>query len=181
MGRLYSKTMVTDLIEIRRLGEKKRPENEAFRKHLKRHDYVERNLRHIAEEVEDGIDCKECANCCRVATVRLLERDVNKLAKAVRLSPQKFINQYCEETADEGLILKRTDQGCVFLAGNLCSIYEDRPSMCVDFPHLVRGIGSIPSRMWEMIDRATYCPIVYNALERFKVETRFFEKSRQLK
>jgi hypothetical protein len=27
--------------------------------------------------------------------------------------------------------------------------------------------------MWSMIDRACYCPIVYNSLEAFKVETRF--------
>jgi len=34
--------------------------------------------------------------------------------------------------------------------------------------HLVRGAGSIESRMWQMIDRATYCPIVYNTLEEYK-------------
>jgi len=33
---------------------------------------------------------------------------------------------------------------------------------------LVRGKGSIESRMWQMIDRATYCPIVYNSLEEYK-------------
>jgi hypothetical protein len=37
----------------------------------------------------------------------------------------------------------------------------------------VRGNGSIASRMWQFIDRAVYCPIVYNALEAFKSETRF--------
>jgi hypothetical protein len=32
--------------------------------------------------------------------------------------------------------------------------------------------------MWEMADRACYCPIVYNTLEAWKVETKFFEKSK---
>ena len=45
--------MLTDLIQIRRLGENKRDENERFRKHLKRHDFVERRFRRIAEEIED--------------------------------------------------------------------------------------------------------------------------------
>jgi hypothetical protein len=27
--------------------------------------------------------------------------------------------------------------------------------------------------MWEMIDRACYCPIVYNSLEAFKEELKF--------
>lgn len=169
--------MITDLVEIRRLGDKKRSENEAFRKHLKRHDFIERNLRHIAERIEGEIDCTACANCCRVATVRLLDRDVTRLAKALRVPVQRFVDEYCERAPDEGLILRRTEKGCVFLDGNLCTVYDDRPSTCVDFPHLVRGAGSIPSRMWEMIDRASYCPIVYNALEEFKVETRFFQKS----
>jgi Fe-S-cluster containining protein len=173
--------MVTDLIEIRRLGERKRPENEAFRKHLKRHDFVERSLRRIAAGIQERIDCTQCANCCRVATVHLLERDIRLLAKSLAISPRQFVRLYCETSREEGLVLKRTQAGCSFLSGNICSIYEDRPSMCRDFPHLVRGSGSLPSRMWEMIDRATYCPIVFNALEAFKVETRFFEKSRQLK
>ena len=33
--------------------------------------------------------------------------------------------------------------------------------------------GSIASRMWQMVDRACYCPIVYNSLQAFKVELGF--------
>jgi Fe-S-cluster containining protein len=74
---------------------------------------------------------------------------------------------------DGGLILRRTKDGCVFLDGNDCSIYEDRPETCRNFPHLVRGSGSIASRMWQFIDRATYCPIVYNSLETYKLISGF--------
>ena len=166
-------------MQIRRLGEQKRDENERLRRHLKRHVFVERRLRAIAEDTEDAIDCTECANCCRSATVRLKDRDLPKLAKALRISEQKFLNQYCEMTEDEGWILKRNQDGsCPFLAGNLCTVYEVRPSTCEDFPHLVRGPGSLVARMWEMADRACYCPIVYNTLEAWKVETKFFEKSK---
>ena len=165
--------MVTDLVQIQRLGEKKRPENEEFRRHLKRHGFVERRFRHIAEEVEDATDCTVCANCCRVATVKLHERDVEKLAKSQRMKLARFLADYTEETPDEGLVLKRDANGCVFLTGNLCAIYEDRPHNCRNFPHLVRGEGSLVSRMWDMPDRATYCPIVYNSLERFKDEVKF--------
>ena len=170
--------MLKDLVQIRRLGEQKRDENERLRRHLKRHVFVERRLRAIAEDVEDDMDCTECANCCRSATVRLKDRDLPKLAKALRLSEQKFLNQYAEMTEDEGWILKRNADGsCPFLSGNLCTVYEVRPSTCEDFPHLVRGPGSLVARMWEMADRACYCPIVYNTLEAWKVETKFFEKS----
>ncbi|MEZ5403073.1 MAG: YkgJ family cysteine cluster protein [Bryobacteraceae bacterium] len=162
--------MITDLVQIRRLGEQKRGENEALRKHMKRHGFVERKLRRIAEETTDAIDCTVCANCCRVATTRLQERDVERLARHLRLKPGRFLADYCDESPDEGLILKRTEAGCVFLDGAHCSVYEARPGTCEDFPHLMRGAGSIESRMWEMVDRATYCPIVYNTLEAWKVE-----------
>ena len=165
--------MLTDLVQIRRLGEKKRGENQQFRHYLKRHNFVERRLRIIAEQIEDQTDCTQCANCCRVATVQLSERDVEKMAKFLRIKPSQFLRDYTMQSEEEGLILKRTESGCVFLSGNECTIYESRPRTCVDFPHLVRGSGSFLNRMWQMPDRATYCPIVYNSLEAFKEEVGF--------
>lgn len=165
--------MLTDLVQIRRLGEKKTGENQQFRQYLKRHNFVERRLRAIAQEIEEDIDCTQCANCCRVATVQLSERDIEKLAKFLRIKPAQFLRDYTTESEDEGLILKRNESGCIFLSGNDCTIYESRPHTCEDFPHLVRGSGSFLNRMWKMADRATYCPIVYNSLEAFKEEVGF--------
>ena len=61
----------------------------------------------------------------------------------------------------------------MFLEGNLCGVYEARPQNCANFPHVVRGSGSIDSRMWKLIDRAGYCPIVYNWMERVKEDLGF--------
>ena len=49
--------MITDLVQIRLLGEKKRHENERFRRHMKSHDHSDRILRRIAEGIEEQIDC----------------------------------------------------------------------------------------------------------------------------
>jgi len=166
--------VLTDLVQIKFLGEKKRPENERFRKHMKSFDHSDRILRRIAEGIENEIDCTQCANCCRVATVKLVPRDVERLAKALRISRDRFLAEYTMEDAEEGIILRRDEaSGCVFLNGNDCTVYDDRPDICQRFPHLVRGQGSILSRMWEMVDRACYCPIVYNSLEAFKDELKF--------
>jgi Fe-S-cluster containining protein len=165
--------VLTDLVQIKTLGEKKRSENERFRRYLKSYDHSDRILRRIAVGVEDAIDCTECANCCRVATVKLTTRDVENMAKSLRMKTDRFLNDYTMQSDSEGLILKRTERGCVFLDGNLCLIYNARPANCEDFPHVVRGAGSIVSRMWEFTDRACYCPIVYNSLEAFKAETGF--------
>lgn len=165
--------MLIDLVQIRRLGEKNLDENKRLRQHLKRHNFVERRLKLIAQEIEDQVDCRACANCCRVATTTITDRDVDKLARFLGMGRQQFLRDYTTESEEEGLILKRTEAGCIFLSGNDCSVYEARPRTCDDFPHLVRGAGSFVSRMWAMPDRATYCPIVYNALEAFKTETKF--------
>ncbi len=165
--------MLTDLVEIRRLGEKKRAENFRLRLHLKRRNFEERRLKRIAQEIEEQIDCTTCANCCRVATVKISQRDVEKLARYLRIPPQRFLDQFTAETSDEGLTLKRNSAGCVFLDQNLCSVYEARPHTCEQFPHLTHGAGSLVSRLWTAPDRATYCPIVYNTLEAWKPVVKF--------
>jgi Fe-S-cluster containining protein len=166
--------MITDLVQIRMLGEKKREENERFRRHMKSRDHSDRILRRIAEGIEEQIDCTQCANCCRVATATVTERDAERLARTLRIKPARFLADYTDETEEEGRILRRTEEsGCVFLNGNECTVYDARPDSCQKFPHVVRGAGSLASRMWQFADRACYCPIVYNSLEAFKKELKF--------
>ena len=140
---------------------------------MKRHNFVERRLKIMAQDVEEKIDCTTCANCCRVATTQITERDSEHLAKFLRLKMADFLRDYTVETEEEGRILRREQGACVFLEGNLCSVYEARPNTCEVFPHLVKGNGSLLSRMWHMPDRAVYCPIVFNTLEEWKIETGF--------
>ncbi len=166
--------LITDLVQIKRLGEQKRPENDRFRKHLKTHGFQELKFRKAAEEIESQIDCSVCANCCKQATVKLHDRDIDKLARYMGVKPAQFRKDYTQEDEEQGTVLKfEAGKGCVFLDGNDCTVYEARPHICVDFPHLIRGNGTIPFRMWQFIDRATYCPIVYNSLEEFKDQTAF--------
>jgi Fe-S-cluster containining protein len=166
--------VVTDLVQIRLLGEKKRDENLRFRRHMKSYDHSDRILRRIAQGIEEQIDCTQCANCCKVATAIVTERDAERLARYLRITPAQFLAGYTMENEEEARILRRTaETGCVFLDGTSCTVYDARPDACQRFPHVVRGAGSIVSRMWQFVDRAVYCPIVYNSLEAFKEELGF--------
>jgi Fe-S-cluster containining protein len=165
--------MTVDLVQIRRLGEKQREENQCFRAWLKRHNFIEKRLKRISQQIEENTDCTACANCCRVATTQVSDRDAARLAKYLGLTLHQFLRDFTIETEEEGRILKRNQDGCVLLNGNLCSVYEARPSACELFPHLAKGNGSFLSRLWHMPDRAVYCPIVFNSLEAFKAETGF--------
>jgi Fe-S-cluster containining protein len=165
--------MLTDLVQIRRLEHQKRGENARFRAYLKSHRHSERRLRRFGEEIEAEIDCTQCANCCRVTEVGINQRDIEKLAKFIGVSEQEFAREFTERDAAGAKILKRNESGCVFLEGNLCSVYEARPQNCANFPHVVRGTGSIASRMWQFLDRAAYCPIIYNWMEKVKEDIGF--------
>ncbi len=167
--------MITGLVQINLLGEKKRDENFRFRSFMKSRDHSDRILRRIAEGIQDQFDCTVCANCCRTSTTEVTGRDIEHLARHLRISPEQFVAGYTAIDAEDGTrILKFTEgTGCVFLEGNLCGVYEARPGTCQRYPHLVRGNGSIASRMWSFVDRASICPIVYNCLEAFKEEMRF--------
>ena len=170
--------MITDLLQIRRLGEKNRAENSRFRLYLKSHAFVERQFRRAADEIHGQIDCRACGECCRVGEVDLSERDIEKLARYLGIPAKKLLEEYTAPGEDGRLILRRNQTGCVFLNGNECTVYEARPANCERFPHLLRGAGSLQSRMWQFIDRATYCPIVYNWMETVKNLTRFRSRRR---
>jgi len=167
--------MVTDLVQIQTLGEKKRDENWRFRAFLKAHHHSDRKLRQIAESIEEQIDCTQCGNCCLTSTTGVSGRDIERLAAHLGVTREQFIAEYTAKDAEEGGLNLRFSQesGCVFLEGKRCRVYEARPAICVRYPHLVRGNGSIASRMWSIVDRASLCPIVYNSLEAFKEELRF--------
>src|SRR3977135_4093349 len=107
--------MITDLVQIRRLGEQKRGETPRFRFRIKSHNFVEGQFRRAAEDVQDQIDCRQCGECCRVGEVELAERDIEKLARFLGISVKAFVEQYTVEGETADLILKRTKSGCVFL------------------------------------------------------------------
>ncbi len=165
--------MLTDLVQISRLGRQQEKENQRFRAHLKRHQHSDRRLRRLAEEIEDQIDCTACANCCREGEAGVNARDIERLAKFIGVTRQEFLDGFTMRSDDDELILKRTSTGCVFLKDNLCTVYEARPRSCANYPHLVRGDGSIASRMWFMLERVPYCPIVYNWMEAVKQDIGF--------
>src|ERR1700674_2200759 len=113
--------MLTDLVQIQRLERQKRSENSRFRSYLKNHRHSDRRLRRFGEEIQAEIDCTQCANCCRVTETGINQRDVERLAKFLGVTEAEFLRDYSARAEDGELILKRNEDGCVFLKGNLCS------------------------------------------------------------
>lgn len=89
------------------------------------------------EEAFEKIDCLKCANCCKTTSPGMNERDVDRLAKHLRLRPAEVVERYMV-LDDEGEYVFRSAP-CPFLgADNYCSVYESRPNACREYPHTNR-------------------------------------------
>jgi len=162
--------VLTDLVQIRQQGESKRAENLEFRRYLSSHHFAVEQFQALAGEIRAQVDCTACANCCRCSTVTIRESEIAAIARYLRLEPEEVIRLYTEPGEDErgSRTLRSGKDGCLFLDGNLCMIYEARPKTCREFPHVAAGEHSLASRLSSLCRWASICPIIYNSLERCK-------------
>jgi hypothetical protein len=80
------------------------------------------------------IDCLQCANCCRTLGLRLLKRDIQRLARYLKMKPSAFVNQYLRMDEDGDYVFQ--SMPCPFLGpDNFCAVYDVRPRACAEYPH----------------------------------------------
>ncbi len=114
----------------------------------------------------DKIDCLECANCCKSISPIIIDRDIDRIAKHLKMKRAELIDQYFEIDEDDDYVFKQTP--CRFLMpDNYCMIYEVRPRACREYPHTDR------KRFYQILNltyRNTFvCPAVYEVLETLKL------------
>lgn len=120
---------------------------------------------HAHMEAFKNIDCLQCANCCKSISPIIIDRDIDKIAKHLKMKRSEAIDQYFEIDEDNDYVFKETP--CPFLMlDNYCMIYEVRPRACREYPHTDR------KRFYQILN-LTYqnsfvCPAVYEVLETLK-------------
>ena len=104
------------------------------------------------------IPCFRCGVCCIGYQAPVTRKEIDKIASALKISRSKCIALYTLKVPiKEGYLLKRTDQGCVFLAWDVdgkarCSIYSLRPRACREWtpslskPECREGLAKLRSR-----------------------------------
>ena len=130
------------------------------------------NARHIDDvfhamhdDVFEEMDCLTCANCCKTTSPIFYQTDIERVAKSLRMKPGDFIEKYLRIDEDKDFVLKSSP--CPFLdSENYCSVYEDRPKACREYPHTNR---KKMVQILELTHRNTLvCPAVFKIVEKMK-------------
>jgi len=168
---------ITDLAYIEQTSKANEQENLEFRTYVRADldlsDYrLHGIVQQTTQEVWDHIDCRTCANCCKTRHPVFSRTEVQRIAEYLGMTPAELRADYLEVDPEVAKYITR-QLPCPFLKDNLCSIYDVRPSVCAGYPHLHRHFRN---RLWQTIDNAETCPIVFNVLERLKGRLGFRDK-----
>jgi len=113
-------------------------------------------------EIFSDTDCLQCANCCRSLGPMLTDRDIDRLAKHLKLKPSQVVDQYLRQDEDGDYVFK--SMPCPFLMDdNYCMVYESRPKACREYPHTDRVNFKQILRL--SIKNSKTCPVVYKVLK----------------
>ena len=153
--------------ELKILTDKTRSEKAALVKKLKKKkpkdldDFV--HGLHIDAFAQ--FSCLDCTNCCKTIGPRLTDKDIDRLAKHLKMKPSDFMQQYVLTDEDGDFVFR--DHPCPFLLpDNYCMVYENRPKACREYPHTDR------KRFYQILQlshkNCETCPVVYEIFEEMK-------------
>jgi Fe-S-cluster containining protein len=133
------------------------------KKNKKRLMKMDTIVRQLHEDVSAEIDCLLCANCCRTLGPAIYDKDIERMAKALRIKPAEVVAKYLRTDEDGDYVFQ--SMPCPFLLpDNYCSIYEVRPKACREYPHTDRKRFEQIYRL--TVKNSTTCPIAYEVLSR---------------
>lgn len=155
-----------DLQKLKANATLKAPEWKRFyTKNLQRIKKLDKEIQQIHNETVDEIDCLQCGNCCRSLGPMILEKDIDALSKQLKIKPSDFIEKFLRKDEDGDFVFQRMP--CPFLGtDNYCSVYENRPKACREYPHTDRK--KFHQIYALSIKNAETCPIVFRVLEKLK-------------
>lgn len=156
-----------DLDSFQEKAQRHSAENKKFLLTLRKRDprKVDDAFHQVHDDVFEEIDCLTCANCCKTTSPIFYQTDIERVAKALRMRPGDFIETYLRVDDDKDYVLKSSP--CPFLGpDNYCSVYEDRPKACREYPHTHR---KKMVQIMELTHKNTLvCPAVFEMVERLK-------------
>jgi hypothetical protein len=150
--------------EIKEKAENRKKANKKLFRKLKKQrpgelDSVMAELHYAAFE---KINCLDCANCCKSISPLLIDKDIQRIAKFLKIKPSELVEKYLKNDEEGDYVFQKTP--CPFLQeDNYCRIYDVRPRACREYPHTDR------KRFISILDltfkNLSVCPAVYDIVE----------------
>lgn len=155
------------IASLPKLAKDKHKENKIFFTKLKKKP--PKQLDYLMEELHsrefEKTNCLQCANCCKTTGPLFTDKDIDRIAKYLKLKPQKFMDQYLRIDEENDYVLQKVP--CSFLdAENYCMIYDVRPKACREFPHTNRKKFQQISNL--TLKNIAICPAAFNIVEEMK-------------
>ncbi|MBR9756713.1 MAG: YkgJ family cysteine cluster protein [Algicola sp.] len=164
--------MQDQLDSLQKRAKDKHKENKDFFKKLKKKppkqlDYI---MQELHDETFAKTDCLSCANCCKTTGPLFTDKDIQRIAKHLRVKPSQFIDEYLRLDEDNDYVLQSVP--CAFLdTENYCMIYDVRPKACREFPHTDRKKFQQIAHL--TIKNVAICPAAFNIVEAMKSRIKF--------
>lgn len=156
-----------DLATFKQKSNERFADNKKFLERLrnKKIKNLDEKFHDLHEEIFEQIDCLTCANCCKTTSPIFKDKDIERIAKHLRMRPSELIERHLHLDSDQDYVLNSSP--CVFLGSdNYCSIYEVRPRACQEYPHTDRknmaGILKLTAQNTQV------CPAVLEIVEKLK-------------
>ena len=159
--------MQNEIDQLKEKAQEVKKENKKFLDRLKQKPPKKLDLlmQDLHEETFEQVDCLECANCCKTTSPIVTDRDVERIAKHLRIKAVDFEQKYLRMDEDNDWVF--TSAPCPFLAhDNYCLIYDVRPKACSEYPHTNR-------KRFHQLNKITLanteiCPATFRIVEKLK-------------
>lgn len=155
------------LISFHKESKNRAQENKQFLERLKklRPSTLDNVIEELHYKAFDHIDCLSCANCCKTTSPILIDKDIERISKRLRIKPSEMVENYLKLDSEDDYVFTQTP--CPFLMDdNYCMIYEERPRACREYPHTNRR------RFYQILKLSYYntlvCPAVLEVVEGLK-------------
>jgi Fe-S-cluster containining protein len=123
---------------------------------------VDRMFRDAHEQAFSCIDCMACANCCRSVGPLFTRGDIERLSAHLGLKPGVFFERYLRIDEDDDCVLQSVPCPFLDLETNACTVYEQRPKACREYPHTD---ASGQQKLQKLtLTNASHCPAVPEVL-----------------
>lgn len=158
---IFTEISLNDLSE---LAKRDRKQFQSLIKKLKKVN--KRELDDFVHSLHDAYfadtDCLQCANCCKSLGPMITDRDINRMAKQLKMKPGVFTETYLEQDK-KGYFVFKTLRCPFLLDDNYCMIYEARPKACREYPHT--DMVNFQQILTISLKNTETCPVVYKIMK----------------